>query len=153
VSATIDPQVQTGLQVTPDAADEGAASDAIGLVRRVYAAFERGDGAAIFALFHPEGEIYQSSRLPWGGNYRGHAGLGAFLAALTGAVESRVVAQRYVADLDGHVVAAGQTRGRVLATGREFAVDEVHVWTIEDGAVRRFESYVDGSPMRAALGL
>jgi len=46
-----------------------------------------------------------------------------------------------------------RTRGRALATGKRFDVPETHVWTIRDGKVTRFESYIDTKMMREALGL
>jgi ketosteroid isomerase-like protein len=103
------------------------------VVQSVYDAFGRGDVQALFGLFHPKGEIYQSSWLPWGGVYRGNEGLGDFIGKLTGVVESRVDTERYIDDEEGHVVAVGHTRGRVRATGREFDVPETHVWTIKKG--------------------
>ncbi len=51
------------------------------------------------------------------------------------------------------MVQIGRTRGRVRATGNEFDVPETHVWTVEDGRVTRFESYIDTPKMREALGL
>ena len=79
------------------------------VVQSVYDAFGRGDVQALFGLFHPKGEIYQSSRLPWGGVYREYAGLGDFLGKLTGVVESRVDTERYIDDEEGYVVAVGHT--------------------------------------------
>jgi ketosteroid isomerase-like protein len=104
-------------------------------------------------LAHPGIEIYQSSRLPWGGSYKGHEGFGEFLTKLTAAMESRVETERYNDDEEDHVVAVGRTRGRVLATGKRFDVPETHLWTIRDGRVIRFESYIDTKMMREALGL
>lgn len=125
----------------------------VAVVRGVYDAFARGDAEAIFGLAHPEVEVFQSSRLPWGGQYRGHEGLGEFLTKLTGAVESEVEPERLIDDEEGHVVQTGRTRGRVRATGKPFDVPETHVWTVEDGKVVRFESYIDTPKMREALGL
>jgi hypothetical protein len=119
------------------------ASPSVAVVRDVYAAFERNDAPAIFALFHPEGVITQSIRLPWGGRYDGHAGLAEFLGKLTGAIASRVTTERFIDDEDGHVV----------ATGRRFEVPETHVWTVANGLVTKFESYIDTGAMRLALGL
>ena len=129
------------------------ASPSVAVVRDVYAAFERNDAPAIFALFHPEGVITQSARLPWGGRYDGHAGLAEFLGKLTGAIASRVTTERFIDDEDGHVVAIGVTEGHVVATGRRFEVPETHVWTVANGLVTKFESYIDTGAMRLALGL
>jgi ketosteroid isomerase-like protein len=122
-------------------------------VKDVYEAFSRGDVPAIFGHFHPEAEVYQSPRLPWGGEFRGHEELGVFLSKLTGAVESRVETGWFIDDEDGHVVQIGHTRGTVRETGARFEIPETHVWTVEDGKVMRFESYVDTATMRETLGL
>jgi hypothetical protein len=64
-----------------------------------------------------------------------------------------VTTERYIADEDNHVVEVGRTRGRVVATGREFDVPETHVWTLESGKVVRFDAYIDTAHLRRALGL
>ena len=74
-----------------------------------------------------------------------------FFTKLTGALEPEP--ERLIDDEEGHVVQIGRTRGRVRATGNEFDVPETHVWTVEDGKVIRFESYIDTPNMREALGL
>ena len=125
----------------------------VAVVRAVYDAFARGDVPAIFALVHPEATIYQSSRLPWGGRYEGHAGIAEFLGKLTGAVASQVTTERYIDDEEGHVVAIGVTAGHALATVRRFAVPETHVRTVPDGLVTRSESYIDTGAIRGALRL
>jgi hypothetical protein len=125
----------------------------IALVKSVYEAFARADVPAILDLFAPECVIYQSSRVPWGGLFTGHAGVGVFLAKLTGTIRSKVTTERFIADEDNHVVAIGRTRGHVVATGREFDVPETHVWTLKSGKVVRFEAYIDTPLMRKALGL
>ena len=67
-------------------------------VQSVYDAFGRGDVETVFGPVHPGVEIYQSSRLPWGGSYSGYEGFGEFLAKLTGSIESRVETELYIAD-------------------------------------------------------
>ena len=125
----------------------------VAVVRSVYEAFGRGDVPAIFGHFHAEAEVYQSSRVPWGGRYAGHEELGVFLTKLTGVIESEVDTGLFIDDEEGHVVQIGHTRGKVRKTGRPFDVPETHVWTVEDGKVLRFESYIDTATMREALGL
>jgi len=131
--------------------DAARRRDDVAVVQRIYEAFARRDVPAILALFHQDCTIYQSSRLPWGGHYRGHEGLGEFLGKLTGAIESAVTTERYIDDEEGHVVEIGRTRGRVLASGRTFDVAEMHLWTVEDGMVTSLASYIDTAAMRAAL--
>ena len=121
------------------------------VVRAVYEAFDQGDVASVLALFAADGTVYQSPALPWGGTYQGHEGLGRFLTALTGHIESRPEVERLVADGAGHVVQVGRTRGTVRASGAAFDVAEVHLWTVRDGLVQRFEAYLDTAAMTAAL--
>ena len=47
---------------------------------------------------------------------------------------------------------SGRTAGTVNATGAAFDVDELHLLTVRDGRVVRFEAYIDTPAMLAALG-
>lgn len=123
----------------------------LAVVREVYDAFARADVPRIMALFAPDGTVAQAPELPWGGTHTGHAGLAHFLATLTGLVASTPETERLFADGSGHVVQVGRTRGVVRASGAPFDVPEVHVFTVSDGQVRRFEAYLDTAAMRAAL--
>lgn len=125
----------------------------VAVVQSAYEAFRRGTVQAIFALLHPEIELYQSEWVPWGGKYKGHEEAGYFFSNLTETIESRVDPDQFVDDEEGHVVAVGHTRGSVRTTRREFEVPIVHVWTIKEGKALRFEAYIDTSQMRVALGL
>jgi ketosteroid isomerase-like protein len=50
------------------------------------------------------------------------------------------------------VIQSGRSRGTVLATGAEFDVPEVHVWTLRDGKVTAAEFYSDTHAMLDVLG-
>ena len=123
----------------------------LALIRDVYDAFERADVPRIMALFAEDGTVVQSPALPWGGSHTGHAGLGHFLTTLTTHLESHPETERLFADGAGRVVQVGRTRGVVRATGTPFDVPEVHVFTLADGRVTRFEAYLDTAAMLAAL--
>lgn len=127
--------------------------DNVAVVKGIYEAFGRADMHTVFELVHPRCEILAPSRLPWGGQYRGHEGLEDFVGKLAGAVEGKAEIERYIDDGEGHVVAIGRARGRVPATGREYDVPEAAVWTVREGKVVRFEAYVDVLPVREALGI
>jgi uncharacterized protein len=119
-------------------------------VQAAYDAFRRGDTRAVFDLLHPEVEVYQSSDVPGGGSYRGHEQVGQFFAKLAQSIRSNVESDRFI-DAGDHIVQVGHTRGRAQRTGKEFDVPEVHVWTLENGKVIRFEAYIDNPKMLAAL--
>ena len=122
------------------------------VVKGIYEALGRAEMQTVFDLFHPECEIHVPSRLPWGGRYEGHEGLDAFIGKLTRTVEGEAKIERYIDDEEGHVVAIGHARGRILATEREYKAPEAIVWTVESGKVVRLEAYVDVLPVREALG-
>jgi ketosteroid isomerase-like protein len=120
------------------------------VVRGAYAAFERGDLTGVFATLDPDIEVYQSSKVPWGGTYRGHVEAQEFFMKLAATVDSKVGTERFL-EAGDQIVQIGHTRGQARATGKRFEVLEVHVWTMRDGKVLRFEAYVDHPAMLAAL--
>jgi hypothetical protein len=128
-----------------------SSSSAAEVVRRMYDAFSRGDVEAILGLAAPDVVIYQSPSVPWGGRRSGAEGLQHFLGSLISTIRSAVETGELYDDGDGHVVQSGRTRGEVIATGVPFDVAETHVWTVADGLVQRFDSYIDVAAMRRAL--
>ncbi len=120
-------------------------------VRRGYEAFRRRDMEAILDVFDPDVEIYQSFEIPWGGRYKGHDQARQFFEREIHAIESRVEIERVI-DSGDHVAAAGRSHGVIRATGREFDVAVVHLWTLRSGRVVRFEVYLDNPAMLDALG-
>src|SRR5262249_42869224 len=121
-------------------------------VQDIYDAYERRDLVSVFQLLSKDVEFLQSTELPWGGHYTGHDGARQFMAALREHVDSLVVLERLI-DAGDHVVAVGRTVGKACATKLEFDVPVVHVWTLQDGQVSRFEAYIDNATMLAALGM
>lgn len=125
--------------------------DAATVVRRAYDAFDRKDVPALLALLDPDVEVHQSDELPWGGTHRGPEAVLGFFATLTAHIETAVDVERLIVAGDT-VVEVGRTCGRAVATGREFAIDEVHVWQVRDGRIVRMDAYVDNAAMLAAIG-
>jgi hypothetical protein len=119
-------------------------------VRALYDAYRRKDIPAIFALLAHDAELYQSDLLPWGATYRGHEEIRTFFTRLTESIDSRVDVEKLV-EAGEQVVAIGRSRGRVKKNEREFDVVAVHVWTIREGKVSRFEAYIDTPEMLRAL--
>lgn len=123
----------------------------IEVVQAAYEAYGRRDLAAIAALYHPECELYQSELLPWGGSYRGHVGLQLFFERLTGSIDTQIVGEQLF-EAGDRVVSIGRTRGMARATGTTFELPAVHVYTVKDGTIRRYEAYVDTPGMLHAIG-
>ena len=122
----------------------------IDVVRGGYAAFERGDMQAVFAILDPEAEFYQSGDLTWGGQYWGLMQIGEFFRKLSTSIESKVTAERFM-EAGDKIVQIGHTRGKVRATGKTSDVPEIRVWTLRQGKIIRFEAYIDHPTMLPAL--
>ncbi len=122
----------------------------IDVVKAAYAAYAERDLAAIVALYHPDCELEQTADLPWGGSYRGHAGLQQFFARLTASIDTRIVGETLF-EAGDKVVSIGRTQGAARGSGRTFELPAVHVYTVGDGTIRRYEAYVDTPAMQQAI--
>ena len=121
-------------------------------VEELYGAFARLNISGVLMLMANDVEIVQSAELPWGGSYRGHEGVRQFLGKLAEHIESHLEIETLI-DAGEHVVAVGRTMGKTRATRLEFNIPIVHVWTLRDGLVTRFEPYLDNATMLAVLSL
>ena len=120
-------------------------------IQELCRAFGKRDLSSVLMLMAEDVEISQSPELPWGGLYRGHEGVRQFLGKLTEHLDTRVEIERLI-DAGEHVVAIGRTVGKARATKLEFDVPVVHVWTLHEGQITRFEPYIENETMLAALG-
>lgn len=120
------------------------------LIRRCYDAWSRRDVPSIFALLHPDVEIVQTSDLPWGGHHHGLAGAAHFFKVLSGLTEGQPRPERFI-EAGDRVAVTGRIQGKVRETGKKFDLPLVHLWTLQDGLVRRFEAFIDTPGMRDAL--
>jgi ketosteroid isomerase-like protein len=122
-----------------------------GKVAAVYEAMAAADLEGVLALCAPELTITQTEALPWGGRYSGRDGVIEFVTKLITTIESTVTHDE-IFEAGDRVVQRGRTAGTVRATGVEFDVPEVHVWTLKDGKLVAAEFYIDTPAMLAALG-
>ncbi len=124
----------------------------VALVRRLYDAFAVVDLDAILEIVGPEVHISQTDELPWGGEFDGYEGLATFFSRLRASITSVVTPTAIYAAGPEHVVQMGRTAGTVNDTDVPFAVDEMHLLTVRDGKIVRFEAFIDTPAMRSALG-
>jgi ketosteroid isomerase-like protein len=120
------------------------------VVRQVYEAFKQRDMPTVFALFAPDIEMVQSTEVPWGGTYKGHAGAGQFFTRLTEHVTSSVVLEQFI-DAGEHVVAIGRNQGIANATGNRLDVPIAHLWALRNGKVSHVWFCIDNPTMQASL--
>jgi ketosteroid isomerase-like protein len=122
----------------------------IEVVSEIYDAFARKDLEAILRLTDPAIVVTQDPDLPWGGRHEGHDGLGTFVMALLGSIDSAVTVEAMF-EAGEHVVQHGRTAGTVRATGVAFDIPECHVWRIVDGRAVEAQYFIDSPAMLAAL--
>lgn len=123
-------------------------------VQSLYAAFCRGD--IPFILAHADESIDWNSNdssavVPWGGARHGRRDVQAFFDALAANLDFEIFDPRRFAAEGPLVFVLGRTVAKVKATGRRFDMQWVHVFTIEDGRVTRFEEFYDTAGVVPAL--
>ena len=125
-------------------------SEDIAVVEAIYAAMAASDLSTLFDLLDPSIVVVQDDRLPWGGRHVGHDGFAKFGLVLRAHIDSSVTTDAlFSADRD--VVQVGRTRGRVVATGVQFDIAEVHRWTLRDGRAVAAHFSIDTQAMLTAL--
>lgn len=126
---------------------QAAYEENLNLVRDVY---KSADISQIIRALSPDFEIYQTELLPWGGHYRGLGGAQQFFTKLRGNVDSEVEIEE-IFPVAEKVIVKGRTRGTVLRNENKFDVSIVHIWTLRDGKLIKFEPFIDTTAMLEAL--
>jgi hypothetical protein len=145
------------LTLAPPARADGTGvvtgADNRAVIAGIYESFETGDTATILGSMaddvvwlHPG-----PGSIPFAGKFEGKAGVQRFFDTAIASID--VLEQRVHTLLaDGDQVAAiGFERMRVKATGREYASEWVHLYTLRDGKVVRFEEYIDTAALVAGF--
>jgi ketosteroid isomerase-like protein len=115
------------------------------LVMEGYQMFQKGDIPHLLERYHddavwiePEGE-----HVPMAGQYRGKAEIARFYKLLDDSAQAlRFEPKEFIAEGD-KVVVTGEATWLVRQTGRTYDSPWVHVFTIRDGKVARFQDYHD----------
>ncbi|WP_246257606.1 nuclear transport factor 2 family protein [Amycolatopsis anabasis] len=126
------------------------ASDAMAVLDRFYAAERdyvaaggpgRADFGGIAACLDPEVVLYSQPGLPYGGIWRGHAGIERFLGAMSDAWASiDFLDQRQVAEGD-RIAVFLRVCFTARATGRAIDTTLLQLNTVRDGLVTEFRPY------------
>ena len=123
------------------------------LARRGYEMFTNGDIQGVIDLCADDIEWVspKSEPIPYSGAFQGKAGVGQFFKALAGSVEfEHFQPQCFIADAD-KVAVSGVSRVKMLSNGAKCDDAWVHIFTMKNGKVTRFEQYNNSAAHLAAL--
>jgi ketosteroid isomerase-like protein len=122
------------------------------IVRDVYGSFAAGDVEAVFAAMTPDIEWDESEGMPYGGVYHGRdAILSNVFGPILADVEGFTATPDEVLALDDtRVVALGRHGGQ--GANGPVRARFVHIWTVTNGLVSRYQQLADTYAFRIAIG-
>jgi uncharacterized protein len=124
--------------------------DNVDTIRRMYAAYGRGDLQAGLACLDRDIEFSQPDDEPGGGTYHGHDGVIQAFARWTGAWDDYRVEVDELIDLGDDVLARTRHLGRGKDSRVEVEMKIFQLWTLRDDKVVRARMYYDEAEAREA---
>ncbi|MGW2630207.1 nuclear transport factor 2 family protein [Streptomyces chattanoogensis] len=104
-----------------------------------------GPGEAPFDLlapyFAPDVVLHQADALPYGGIWRGHAGMTRFFLAMSRVWESFDMVEQEFLAIGETAVVLTQVRARPRATGRELAFPVLQTLTVRNGRITEIRPF------------
>lgn len=137
----------------PAVAGKAAEAKGVAAVEAGYRALARGDFPAFLATLDEDIElqILGPAAVPLVGHWRGKSVVAAAVRDNFGGLEDQRPELLSVVAQGDTVVVFAREQGRVKATGREYEMHWVQVFTCRDGRVTRVRQVFDSAPMLAAL--
>ena len=123
------------------------------LIKRVYEAFGKGDVQFIASKVHPEGRWdfnVTESHVPWHVPVTGPAEVPKFVAAFVGNVDLEAFEPRQFIAAGDEVIAHVRIAYRVKRTGKHVDEEQLHWWTVRDGAITRLRHFEDTAQVLGA---
>ena len=122
------------------------------LIQKVYDSFNAGDIEALLAAFSVDidWQVPDIEHVPFSGSRRGRQQVGEFFAQMGEQQDvQELELEDFIAQGD-KVVVLGHYAWHVKSTGRKFAGDWAHVFTVRSGQIVRFQEYTDTAAAAAA---
>jgi uncharacterized protein len=122
------------------------------LVQQGYKHFKNGDIQGLLGLLSEDVEWTQPEieGVPFSGTRRGPERVGEFFSQVFDTEEPLHFEPREFVAQGEKVVALGDYAWRVKSTGREYESDFVHVFTVRDGKVAKYQEFMDTAVVGAA---
>jgi ketosteroid isomerase-like protein len=117
------------------------------IIQNLYAAFAKGDVPSVLQKFDPKIEWNEAENFPYadGNPYIGpQAVLEGVFARLGAEWEYwNLTEQTYYEANSGEIIVTGRYKAKNKMTSKEINVQFVHMWSLEDGLVKKFQQYAD----------
>ena len=114
------------------------------IVKAHYDANDRHDIEGMLADIGPETEWTEMAGFPCAGTYHGREAIVKNVFMALGAMfDDYTFTLDRLLDAGNDVVATGVYTARHKKTGKSLKARVVHVWTVKDGELRRFEQFTD----------
>jgi ketosteroid isomerase-like protein len=128
-----------------DIKQEELRSSNVNTVQQVYAAFAKRDIKAILSMLSPDVEWGEPPNPfnPAAGTRQGHAGFLEWLNIGRQSEEILVLEPRKFLTDNDTVAVVGYTKCLAKPTGKSYETDFVHLVTIKDGKIVRFQEFFD----------
>lgn len=126
----------------------------ISVVKALYAAFDRGDLKTVVSLVSRNVVWIQygpSHLLPFAGVFHGRAGVAYFFTLVDQTLEDVHAGQREYIVSGDRVIVPGWEDSVVRSTGAHYHVNNVHIFTVVNGKITRFEEYIDNADIAEAF--
>jgi uncharacterized protein len=117
----------------------------IQIVQKVYLAFSKRDIPAILTALSPDVEWSEPSNPfnPAGGKRRGHFGFLEWAQIGNQSEDILILEPRQFLAQDNTVAVVGYMKCRAKSTGKVYESDFVHLVTIKNGQITRFQEFFD----------
>ncbi len=125
----------------------------VAMVQGLYATFGRADVAAILAVLDPNVDWTvngRSSDYPVFGNWKTPAGVQDFFKLVAEYENFTEFSPRDIYAADDKVFVLGHYAGKINKTGKSYASDWIHIFTVRNGKVLSFREFNDSHQFVAA---
>jgi ketosteroid isomerase-like protein len=113
------------------------------LVQSAYAAFGKGDIAAVLDMLSDDVEWSSPATLPHGGKFHGPSEVGGFFKSIGANWTALPLDIESVSEAGGDLVVAVLRADGTRSNGARQSYGAAHAFTIRNGKVTRFREYVD----------
>lgn len=117
------------------------------IIQNLYADFAKGDVPAVLQRFDPRIEWNEAENFPYadGNPYVGPQAVLEGVFARIGAEWEywNLTEQTYYETNSGEIIVTGRYKAKNKLTGKEISVQFVHMWTLNEGLVTKFQQYAD----------